>query len=143
MTGTERMMTAIMRGLAACGCVKVRTHNVSRVHASHIIADVWQFKGMILGSPTYNTRLFPPMEYLVQMLENKAMKNRCLGVFGSYTWSGGAVKRLRQFAQNGTWQLIEPVVEAKCAPTEADLAACFQLGENMAKTVLAGGSQAG
>ena len=43
MTGTERMMTAIMRGLAACGCVKVRTHNVSRVHASHIIKGYCRF----------------------------------------------------------------------------------------------------
>jgi hypothetical protein len=30
------------------------------------------------------------------------------------------------------WELIGPVVEAKCAPSEENLAACEQLGKNIA-----------
>jgi flavorubredoxin len=132
---TERMMTAIMRGLAAGGCIKVRTHNISHEHVSFIIADLWRFRGLVLGAPTYNTRLFPPLEYLVQMIENKAMKSRYLGAFGNYTWSGGAVKRLRALAESDGWSLVEPVVEARSCPTADDLEQCFALGRRMAEAV--------
>jgi flavorubredoxin len=105
------------------------------VHTSYLLADLWPLRGLVLGGPTYNQRLFPPLEYLVEMLENKAMKGRCLGVFGTFTWSGGGVKRLREFAGKGNWRVIEPTVEAKCSPTDADLAGCFQLGRAMAAAV--------
>ena len=46
---TERMMAAVMRGLVAGGCIKLRAHNISREHVSFIIADLWRFRGLVLG----------------------------------------------------------------------------------------------
>ena len=54
-----------------------------------------------------------------------------ISCIGTYGWSGGALKHLREFAGKNDWKLIEPVVEAKCSPTEEDLNKCCQLGKNM------------
>ncbi|MBN1902274.1 FprA family A-type flavoprotein, partial [Candidatus Sumerlaeota bacterium] len=75
------------------------------------------------------------MESLVCMLEEKMLKNRFIGIFGSYAWSKGAVKRLQDFASQGNLTLVEPVVEFKCSPTSEDLKKAAELGKNMAARI--------
>lgn len=132
---TEKMMEAISRGLTPEMSGPVRVHNVSRSHPSYIIADVWRYKAIVLGSPTYNMGLFPLMDHLLRLIENKGLKDRIVGIFGSYGWSGGAIKELTDFAGRMKWQLTEPVIEVKCSPTEEDLRNCRLLGSNIAKTL--------
>lgn len=133
---TGKMAEAVGRALADAGVRAVRVHNVSRTHPSYIIRDAWRYSGLIIGAPTYNTGLFPPMDSLLRDLEILKMSGRHIGIFGSYGWSGGGVKQMRQFAEEGgQWNLIEPVVEANCAPNEDDLARCAELGKKMAEAV--------
>jgi flavorubredoxin len=75
------------------------------------------------------------MQNLIDVLRNDELKNRYIGVFGSYSWSKGAVSALHDFACCGTLTLVEPVVECKCAPTEADIEQCVLLGRNMARAI--------
>ncbi|MFW6139634.1 MAG: hypothetical protein ACOC7U_10760 [Spirochaetota bacterium] len=90
---------------------------------------------MILGSCTYNTKLFPIMDMLVSILENDKLKNRLLGIFGPYSWSGGAVKRLEEFANKTRNNVLEPVVESQYAPNTEALDKCRLLGISMAKAL--------
>lgn len=130
---TEKMADHVARAAAENGAGKVVVHDLSKTHVSYVIRDMWRFKGLVLGSCTYNLRLFPLMEHFVGFLEDLGVKNHVLGVFGGYSWSGGAVKRLREFAEKGTWKFVEPVIEAKCAPSAGDLDGCALLGRNMAQ----------
>jgi len=132
---TRRMMEAISLSLAEEGVEKVRVYDISRTHISFVLVDIWRFRGMIFGSPTYNTTLFPLMQNLVNVLRNDELKNRYIGVFGSYSWSKGAVSALHDFACCGRLTLVEPVVECKCAPTETDIEQCVLLGKNMARAI--------
>lgn len=132
---TQIMAESIARSLAEEGVENIRLHNISKSHLSSILTDIWRFRGLVLGSCTYNTKLFPPVEILVSTLENDKLKNRLLGVFGSYSWSGGAVKALMGYAAGGLNRHIEPVVEAKFAPTQEDLKRCVLLGKNIAKAL--------
>ena len=132
---TEKMMEAIVRGVAQEGLRAVRVHNVSQSHSSFIISDIWRYKGLILGSPTYDAKLLPPMDSLVSLLADKMIRNRCAGVFGSYGWSGGGVKSLREFVIQSGLQLVEPVIEAKFAPNEEQLEQCIALGRKVASIV--------
>ncbi|ACR80031.1 FprA family A-type flavoprotein [Kosmotoga olearia] len=132
---TQKMMEAVAQGLVEEGVEKIRIHNISVTHLSFIIRDIWRFKGVILGSCTYNMELFPPMKNLLTALENRMLKNRHIGVFGSYSWSGGALKELHDFAQKMKWELVEPVIEAKHAPKKEELEQCKLLGKNMAKAI--------
>ena len=59
--------------------------------------------------------------------------NRIAGVFGSYGWSGGAMKELSDFVKCMKWELVEPVVEVKGAATDTDMQACRLLGSQIAQ----------
>ncbi|MBI5633643.1 MAG: FprA family A-type flavoprotein [Nitrospirae bacterium] len=128
---TEKMMEAISRSLTAEMTGPLRVHNVSRSHPSYILADIWRYRAIVLGSPTYNMGLFPLMDHLLRLLENKGLKDRIVGIFGSYGWSGGAIKELTDFAGRMKWQLTEPVIEVNCSPTDEDLNNCTRLGMNI------------
>lgn len=132
---SERMMEAVASGLSCEDLARVRIHNVSTTHLSYLIRDAWRFKGLILGSPTYDMGLFPPMQFFIDMLERKKLRNRVLGLFGTYVWSGGGVKTLTRFAEEGDWNVVDPVVEANAHPTAADIDACQELGRNIVRRI--------
>ncbi len=132
---TLRMAEAVARGLALGGLKDIMMHDVSKVHASFILRDIWRYGGVVLGSCTYELGLFPLMRNLVELLEEKTLKNRRLGLFGTYGWSGGAVKRLKEFAGTVSWDLVDPVLEVKCSARGAQLDECMQLGRNVAAAV--------
>ena len=134
---TAIMAETIARVLAEEGIKDIKMYDVSKTHVSHIINEVWKYKGLILGSCTYNNGLFPPMKHLVNVIQMNNMRNHILGVFGSYSWSGGAVKSLRGFAETCEYDFIENVVEAKCSPTVEDLDKCAEIAKEMAKRLKA------
>jgi flavorubredoxin len=135
---TEKMMESIVRGLAQEGLRTVRVHNVSKSHNSFVISDIWRYQGLILGSPTYDAKLLPQAESLVSLLADKMLRNRCVGIFGSCGWSGGAVKSLREFVTRSSLELVEPVIEARFAPNQEQLDKCIELGRRVALKVLRG-----
>ncbi len=132
---TQVMAESIARSLAQEGVDTIRIHNISRSHLSFVLTDIWRFRGLILGSCTYNTKLFPPMDMLIRTLDNDKLKNRVLGIFGSYSWSGGAVKVLEEFAERCLNDFVKPVVEAKYSPSDEDREQLIQLGRNIAKAL--------
>lgn len=137
MYGNTKLMTdAIARAAAEEGILDVIIHDASRSNLSFIVRDVWKYTGLIMGSCTYNLSLYPPMAAICRTLANKMMKNRILGICGSYSWSKGALTELQDFAEKGgEWQLIEPSFEIKSSPKNTDLDLCRQLGKNVARAV--------
>ncbi|ASB50933.1 FprA family A-type flavoprotein [Alkalitalea saponilacus] len=129
---TEEMAEVIARELALNGVKQIRIYDVSKTHASYIISDIFKYKGVILGSPTYSNELHPNMESLVNKLENMGVKNHLLGTFGSFTWSGAAVKRLDTFAEKMGWEVVGESVEEKHALKDEKYNACLNLARGMA-----------
>ena len=133
---TKKMAEAVSRGLVEGGIREIRMYDVSRNHISYILKDCWRFKGIILGSVTYDMNPLVTMKHLTDLLEAKLLKNRILGIFGSYGWSGGAVKYLKGFAERTKWDLVEPIIEAEQAPSNEDIDQCRQLGLNIAQRIV-------
>jgi len=129
---TQTMSEAVARSLARNGVGQIRVHNLSKSHLSYVLRDIWRYRGLMLASSTYNMKPFPFMEMLLSTLQNDQLKNRVIGVFGTYSWSGGAVSAIRDFVEKSGNELLDPVVEAKHAPGEKDIEACRQLGQVMA-----------
>lgn len=130
---TEKMVEIIARTLAEEGIENIRIYHVSKTHLSYIVNDIWRYKALILGSCTYNAGLFPPMAQLVSFLQQSKPKNHLLGIFGTYSWSGGAVRELTKFGEKGTYNLIRPIVEVKHSPSEEDLKQCEMLAKHLAE----------
>lgn len=133
---TEQMAETIATELAQHGIREVILHNVSKRSHSYIIRDIFKYKGLIVGCPTYNSKLFPEMEYLLSKVESRDMKNRYFSYFGSFTWAGAAVKRLAQFAVDSKFEVVGTPVEMKQAMREETYDACVALGKAMAERLI-------
>lgn len=129
---TEQMAETIAAELSAQGVRNIAMHNVSKSDASYILADVFRYKGLIVGAPTYNTTVFPPMEALLSKILNRDIKGRLLGYFGSFTWAGAAVKTIREFAEKSKFDVVGDPVEMKQSLNEDTRHQCEELARTMA-----------
>ena len=88
-------------------------HDVSHSHHSYILADIFKYKGLIVGCTTYNTQLYPNMESLLSKIAGRDMKNRVIGYFGFFTWASAAVKKLGEFVEQSKFEVVGNPVEMK------------------------------
>lgn len=128
---TERMAEAVAQGLVQCGIKNVVMHDVSRSHASDILADIFKYRGLIIGSPTYCNSLHPEIESLLQKIELRTVKNREFAYFGSFSWSGVVAKRLSAFGEKMNWRMVDESVEEKMGLKKENYLKAIQIGKKM------------
>ena len=129
---TELMAETVAQGLAEGGIKNIIIHNVSKSDASDIVRDVFKYRGLIVGSPTYSNELYPEVESLLRKIEIRGVKNHVFGCFGSYTWASAAVKRLTTFVETMKWLSAEVVVDEKQGLKTDNYEACLKLGRQVA-----------
>ena len=135
---TEKMADILARFLAEEGIKNVKIFDVSKTHDSYILSEIWKYKGIILGSCTYNNSVYPNMNQLLYTLKMNKINNHILGIFGSYGWSGGAVKELSEFAsEGGNFEVLPTIVETKGTAKDEDIEALRQLAKEMAQALRA------
>lgn len=134
---TEAMAELVARELSENGIRDIRVYDVSKTHASYIIRDIFKYRGLVLGSPTYNMELHPNMETLVSKLEHMGIKNHVYGSFGSFTWAGKAAKKLEEFGGRMGWDVVAPSVEEKGALKEGKFDECVAMARAMAQKLKA------
>lgn len=132
---TQHVADYLALKLAQEGVRDVKVHDVSKTHISYLISDIWKYKGVILGSCAYNTNMFPLMENLTRELEHMGVKNRELGLFGSYSWNGGGVRNLQTFATTIGWNMVSEAVDIFGTPTAEKLKACDAIAVAMAQAI--------
>lgn len=134
---TEQMAEAIAEELSACGIKNIVMHNLSKSDASYVIKDVFKYKGLIVGSPTYSNQLFPDVESILSKLAVRDIKGRYLGYFGSFTWASAAVKRIAEFNEKLKFEIVGNPVEMKQGMKEETYKMCQALGQAMAERLKA------
>lgn len=130
---TERAAEVIARAASEAGVKNIVMYNVSKTHHSYIIRDVFRYKGLIVGAPTYNTALYHEMDVLLSELAGKDIKNHLLGWFGSYGWASKAVSEISRWNEEKLhFESVGNPVEIKQSLTADTKAQCEELGRAMA-----------
>lgn len=93
--------------------IKVDLLDASQTSQTQLLNSVWKNQGLIIGSCTYSNGLFPPVKSFLDALEDRKIKNKTLGIFSSHSWTGGAMRFLKEFAENSKLKLIEPRFETQ------------------------------
>ena len=108
---TAKMAEIIGRELNAQGIKEVKIYDASKTDHSFIVAEIWKYKGLVIGSCAHNNSFYPKVQPLLHKLENYGLKNRYLGIFGTMMWSGGGVRGIEAFANGlkGIEVIAEPV----------------------------------
>ena len=133
---TAGMAKTIAEALTEAGIKDVVLHDVSKSDMSYILRDIFKYKGLIIGAPTYSGDIFPKVEALLSQITLRGVKGRVFGCFGSFSWAGVAVKRLTSFAEHMKWGVTGTPVEMKQGGTGVDIkAACKALAISVAEAV--------
>ena len=135
---TERMAEQIARAASEAGIKNIIVYNVSKTHHSYILRDVFRYKALIVGAPTYNTALYHEMEVLLSELAGKDIKNHYIGWFGSHGWASKAVGKIQEWNENRLkYEAVGTPVDMKQAMNADVREQCAALGRAMAERLMA------
>ena len=130
---TEKMMNAVAQGISRCG-VPVEIFDAARVHPSYILPAFWQFRGVMVGAPTYEGTLFPPVAHAIDMAALKRVVHKKAAIFGSFGWSKGGMAAFQKMVEPLKWDVSE-VLEFRGSPTAELLKQGEEFGERFAAVV--------
>jgi flavorubredoxin len=81
-------------------------NNAGELGISGALRDVFKYDTIVVGSPTYNNGIFPPVESFMKAFQARLIKNRRFYAFGSYTWAGSAVRQLNTLAETMGFEIL-------------------------------------
>lgn len=131
---TETMAETIVASLAEEG-VNARPMRLGVCHRSDIITEIVDAGAIVVGSPTLNNGLFPTVSDFLTYMKGLKPQNKVAAAFGSYGWSGEAVKLINSEFEQMKFDIIDPGVKINYLPDEQGMAACYELGKKIAEAL--------
>jgi len=122
MYGMTGEAVSVAKEVLEASGITYHVHQVPESSWGDILTSIWTSSAVILGMPTYEYKMFPPMAAALEEIGKKKAHGRKAFRFGSYGWSGGAQKELDEISERLklNWQFVEPV-EFKGKATLEDL----------------------
>jgi len=109
MYGHTAMIADTIERIVREAGMPVHVHRVPQDHVGEILASAWRSSALILGMPTYEYQMFPPMAWVLDMFRRKKVFNKKILRFGSAGWSGGAQRELDAITEKMKWDFCEPI----------------------------------
>jgi flavorubredoxin len=128
---TTAMARAIGEGLAAGGTT-TKIMPLRSCHRSDVATEILDAGALLIGSPTINNNIFPTVADTLTYLKGLKPQNLIGAAFGSYGWSGEAVKQISDMLAAMKIELVGDGIKVKYVPDSAALAQCYSLGERVA-----------
>jgi flavorubredoxin len=131
---TQTMAEAIVEALAQEG-VEARPMHLRTIHRSDVMTEVLDAGAILVGSPTLNNGLFPTVADFLCYIKGLKPQNKIAAAFGSYGWSGEAVKLINQDLEEMKFQIVDPGLKIQYVPDQKGLEACQALGKKVAQAL--------
>ncbi|BAT71145.1 flavodoxin/nitric oxide synthase [Thermosulfidibacter takaii ABI70S6] len=128
---TDKMARAIADGIAYGGS-EVVILPISGSHRSDVATETLKAGALVVGSPTINNNMFPSVADILTYLRGLRPKNLIGVAFGSYGWSGEAVKQIKEYFDAMGVELVGEM-KIQWVPTEEQLRECCNLGVEISK----------
>ena len=131
---TEIMAKAIVSGLASGGVPATPIH-IRSSHRSDIITEILDAKAVIVGSPTLNNQMFPTVADVLTYIKGLKPKNKIGAAFGSYGWSGEAVRLINTELEAMKFDIIDAGLKLQYVPDGDGVKACYEFGRKIARAM--------
>ncbi len=128
---TTKMARAVGDGLTENGA-SVKLMPLDGCHRSDVVTELLEAGALLVGSPTINNQISPTVADAMNYLKGLKPKNLVGGVFGSYGWSGEAVKHLSQIMEEMDVELVCEGERVQYVPDSEALTKCRMLGAQVA-----------
>jgi flavorubredoxin len=134
---TERMAEAINAGIAAEGVVSMPM-GLRAYHRSEIMTEIFDARAVVVGSPTLNNGLFPTVADFLCYMRGLKPRHKIGAAFGSYGWSGEAVKLIDAELKEMKIEPVEPGLRVQFVPETPVIDQCREFGRRIGRAVKAG-----
>ena len=99
----------------------VRVFDVSKIHASYLIGEMWKSSTAVFCSPTYNNGIYLPMAALIHDIKALGLMNRKIALVENGTWAPAAGKLMREeLSSLKDCQILEETLTIKSALHASD-----------------------
>ena len=129
---TQSMAETIAEALGQEG-VDAKPMHLRTWHRSDIMTEVLDAGAIIVGSPTLNNGFFPTVGDFLTYLKGLKPQNKVAAAFGSYGWSGEAVKLITKELEEMKFKVVDPGLKVQFVPDHEALQACRELAKKIAK----------
>lgn len=133
---TRKMAEAIAAGIReADKSITVKIFNSSKEDKNDVITEIFCSKAILIGSPTVNNGYLHSLGGLLEMVKGLKFKKKSAAAFGSYGWSGEAVKQLNEELNKCGFQVIDEGHRALWVPDEEELTQCREYGKKFVESL--------
>lgn len=134
---TENAVEIIAGRLAEQGVRDIRVWDVSKTHASTIIADAFKYSHLIFAAPTYNAGLYFGMETLLRDMAALNLQNRKVALVGNGSWAPVAHTAMQKMlAEMKAMELLAPPLVIRSALKDSQMEELTALADAVADSVL-------
>jgi flavorubredoxin len=132
---TAAMARAITEGLADGGAT-VKLMPLKGSHRTDVATEVIDAGALLVGSPTMNNNMFPPVADVLTYLKGLKPQNLIGTAFGSYGWTGEALGQINEILTAMKVELIGDGIKIRYVPDDDVLKQCFDLGKQVAAELM-------
>jgi len=133
---TEAMAKRVGAGLQKEG-ISYQLLNLRYNHRSDVMRDVLDASAIVLGCSTLNNGLLPRMAGFLMYMRGLRPLNKIGAAFGSFGWSGEAVKLLNTSMADMKFDVIDDGLRVKYVPEDTDFVDCIALGRKVGQAIKA------
>lgn len=130
---TRRMAEALAAGAESVGGVRVSLYDLEGGEAGVFTDLIEEADGLAFGSPTINADAVKPIWDVLSSLTTVNVKGKLGAAFGSYGWSGEAVRLIEDRLRGLKLRVPLEGLRIKLVPDAGELLECRHLGENLAR----------
>ena len=137
---TARMAEAIRAGAEEETGVRVSLYDLEGGETAPFVDLIEEADALAFGSPTINGDAVKPVWDLLSSLAVVNLKGKLGAAFGSYGWSGEAVRMIEDRMRGLKMRVPVAGLRLKLIPTDDELVECREFGRKLA-AALVGGEQ--
>ncbi len=124
-----------MTGLNKTGNIQVDLLDIEHTELGDLEEHMVRADGLIIGSPTINQNTLLPVYKLFSVINPIRDKGKPAAAFGSYGWSGEAVKMIEDQLKNLKLNVIAEGLTARFYPSQGDAEKLIRLGEEFGRVL--------
>lgn len=133
---TRRMAESIAEGITSVNRdVTIKIINSAKTDKNDIVVESFKSKIVLMGSSTINNGILSSTASILEMLKGFRFRGKKAAAFGSYGWSGEAVKIMTEELEKGGFEIINSGIKELWNPDEEALNRCREFGKSIAEAI--------
>ena len=133
---TKEMARQVAKGLMKTDNMTVELVDIENIPMGDLEEHLVKANGILVGSPTINQNTLLPVYKLFSLINPIRDKGKPAAAFGSFGWSGEAVKLIEDHLRNLKLKVVGEGQTARFYPNSKEADSLIRFGEDFAQVLL-------